>query len=85
MNHKQKHTLESILQKQVSGNIHWRDVESLLEALGAELQTTHGARMTYVLNGVTGTVHKPHHSSVLSKQDVRHLRDFFHNLGVTGP
>jgi hypothetical protein len=81
MNHKQKHTLDDILKKPASGNVHWRDVESLLEALGAELQVTHGARMTFMLQGVTGTLHKSHHSSVLTKQDIRHLRDFLHNVG----
>lgn len=85
MNHKHKHTLEGIFKKQVSGNIHWHDVESLLEALGAELQTAHGARMTYMLNGAVGTISKPHRSSVMSKQEVRHLRDFLQTLGVSGP
>ena len=82
MNHKQKHTLESILQTPASGNVHWRDVESLLKALGAELQVTHGARMTFQLNGVEGTVHKPHHSSAMTKQDIRHLRDFLREAGL---
>ena len=81
MNHKQKHTLDAIRKEPTSGNIHWRDVESLLKALGAELQVTHGARMTFILRGVEGTVHKPHHSSVLSKQDVRHLREFLIRAG----
>ena len=81
MNHKQKHTLDAIHKEPASGNIHWRDVESLLKALGAKLQATHGARMTVVLKGVEGTVHRPHHSSVLSKQDVRHLRKFLQKTG----
>ena len=81
MNHKQKHTLEAIHKKPASGNIHWRDVESLLKALGAELQVTHGARMTFALKGVEGTVHRPHHSSALTKQDVRYLRKFLEKTG----
>ncbi len=81
MNHKQKHTLDAIHKEPASGNIHWRDVESLLKALGAELQVTHGARMTFVLKGVEGTVRRPHHSAVLTKQDVRHLRKFLQKTG----
>ncbi len=81
MNHKQKHTLDAIHKEPTSGNIHWREVESLLKALGAELRVTHGARMTFVLKGVEGTVHRPHHSSVLTKQDVRHLRKFLEQTG----
>ena len=81
MNHKQKHTLETVLKEPASGNVHWRDVESLLKALGAILKVTHGARMTFLLNNVEGTVHKPHHSSAMSKQDIRHLRDFLRQAG----
>ena len=81
MNHKQKHTLDAIHKEPTSANIHWRDVESLLKALGAELQSTHGARMSFVLNGVEGTVHRPHHGSALNKQDVRHLRQFLNSAG----
>ena len=81
MNHKQKHTLDAILKEPVSGNIHWRDVESLLNALGAEVQVTHGARLHVILNRVEGTLHRPHHGSSLSKQDVRHLRQFLNSAG----
>jgi hypothetical protein len=83
MNHKQKHTLEAILQEPASGNIHWRDVESLLKALGTEIQVMHGARLHVILHQVEGTLHRPHHGSALSKQDVRHLREFLQNAGVT--
>ena len=85
MNHKQKHTLEAIFKDPVSGNVHWRDVESLLEALGAELQVTHGARKTFVLHGIVGTVHKPHHSSMMTKQDIHHLRDYLQKTGFRAP
>ena len=81
MNHKQQHTLDNIKKEPVSGNIHWRDVESLLHALGAEVQVTHGSRMHLVLNGVEGIVHRPHHGGALTKQDVRHLREFLSLAG----
>jgi len=83
MNHKQKHTLDAIMQEPVSSNIHWRDVESLLKALGTEIQVMHGARLHVILHQVEGTLHRPHHSSALSKQDVRHLREFLHHAGIT--
>lgn len=83
----QKYTrlLRAILQEPVSGNIHWREVESLLHHLGAEIEPGHGARMKVVLKGVEGTLHHPHHSGVCSKQDIRHLRDYLVSVGISIP
>lgn len=83
MGHKYKATLSSVFQEPVSGNIHWREVESLLKSIGADIQPGHGARMHVILNGHEGTLHRPHHSSVLSKQDVRHLRGFLSDAGIS--
>ena len=77
--------LQTILQEPLSGNIHWRDVESLLHHLGAAIEPGHGARMRVELNGVIGTLHRPHHSGVCSKQDIRHLRDYLTAAGVGQP
>ena len=83
MSHKQKRILKSIFAEPASGNLHWREVESLLRHLGAEVQSTHGARLTVKLNKVEGQLHRPHHSGALSKHDVRHLREFLAHAGVT--
>ena len=85
MNHKQTHTLETLFREPASGNIHWRDIESLLNALGVEQQASHGARITLLLNGVEGAVHHPHHSGVCSKQEIRHLRQFLVSAGIETP
>lgn len=86
MSHKQQNQLlKSILQGPISGNIHWREVESLLHHLGATIEPAHGARMRAVLNGVEGTLHKPHHGGVCEKHDVRHIREFLEAAGVQVP
>ncbi|MES9905211.1 MAG: type II toxin-antitoxin system HicA family toxin [Sedimenticola sp.] len=85
MNHKQKHTLEALFREPVSGNIHWRDIEPLLKALGVELQTGHGARIGLLLNKVESSIHRPHHSGVCNKQEIRHLRQFLISAGVAPP
>lgn len=82
MSQKHQRVLQSILQEPVSGNIHWREVESLLLHLGAVIEPGHGARLKVELNGVEGTLHRPHHSGVCSKQDIRHLRDYLAQVGV---
>jgi hypothetical protein len=83
MSKKHKRVLAAILQEPVSGNIHWRDVESLLHHLGARIEPGHGARMRVVLNGVEGTLHRPHHSGVCGKHDIRHLREYLTAAGVS--
>jgi len=83
----QKYTrmLHAILEEPVSGNIHWREVESLLHHLGARIEPGHGARLKVVLNGVEGTLHHPHHSGVCSKQDLRYLREYLVSAGISAP
>ncbi len=83
----QKYTrmLHAILDEPVSGNVHWREVESLLHHLGARIEPGHGARMKVVLNGIEGTLHHPHHGGVCSKQDIRHLRKYLVRVGISAP
>lgn len=85
MGQKYARLLRAILEEPVSGNIHWREIESLLQHLGARIEFGHGARMKVVLNGVEGTLHHPHHSGVCSKQDIRHLREYLLSVGIGPP
>lgn len=82
MSHKQQRLLEAIFRDPVSANIHWREAESLLKFLGAELQDGHGSRLRVILHGVEETLHRPHHGATLTKQDIRHLRQFFKSAGI---
>lgn len=82
MSHKHERLLESILREPVSGNIHWREIESLLHRLGATVTAAHGARVHVVLNGIEGTLHRPHHSGICTKQEVRYVRDYLLAAGV---
>ena len=52
MSHKHLHLLQTIFHDPVSANIHWREIESLLTHLGAEVEAAHGARIRVVLNRV---------------------------------
>ncbi len=83
MSHKHAHLIDAIFQDHITGNIHWRDVESLLTHLGADILTQSGATMHVKLNGFDGTLHRPHHSNSLSRQDVKHLREFLAHARVT--
>jgi hypothetical protein len=82
MSHKHAKILAEIFKEPVSGNIHWRDVESLLHHLGAETQQ-HGAKVHVFLGQREGILHRPHKSNVSAKQEIRQLREFLASAGVT--
>jgi hypothetical protein len=83
MSHKHETLIRAIFHDPVSGNIHWREIESLLHHLGASLEPMQGTRYRVLLNGVEYVLHHPHHSNVFTKQDIRNLRHFLASADVT--
>jgi len=83
VSHKHEQLVRSIFREPPSGNIHWREVESLLHHLGATVVPLSGARLRVKLNGIEGILHRPHHSNVLSVSALMHLREFLARAGVT--
>jgi hypothetical protein len=83
MSHKHENMIRAIFQDPISGNIHWREIESLLHHLGATMEPIQGARYRVVLNGVEGILHHPHHSNVFGRQDIKNLRQYLASARVT--
>jgi len=83
VSHKHEQLVRSIFREPPSGNIHWREVESLLHHLGATVVPLSGARLRVKLNGIEGILHRPHHSNVLDRQGLRHVREFLAHARVT--
>lgn len=77
--------LKAIFQEPVSANMHWREVEALLQHLGAVIVPTHGARFRVVLNGVEFVLHHPHHGNEFTKQDIKQLRGHLSQAGISPP
>ena len=75
--------LKAIFQEPVSANIHWREIESLLQRLGAKIEPSHGARFRVVLNQIEFFLHHPHHGNEFSKHDIKQLREHLINAGVS--
>ncbi|CAG7856713.1 hypothetical protein MCAMS1_01306 [biofilm metagenome] len=75
--------LKAIYQEPVSVNIHWREIESLLHHLGAKIEPTHGARFRVILNRVEFILHHPHHSNEFSKHDIKQLREYLTQAGIS--
>jgi len=74
--------IRSIFHDPPSGNIHWRDIESLLRHVGVALEPISGRgsdeahRMKVSCTGRT-------HSNVLDASALVHLREFLRAAGVT--
>ena len=83
MSHKHVSLIRAIFQDPVSGNVHWREIESLLHHLGAHVEPIQGARYRVLLNNVEGVLHHPHHSNVCTKQDIKNLRQYLASAQVT--
>jgi hypothetical protein len=83
MSHKHVSLIRAIFRDPISGNIHWREIESLLHYLGANVEPIHGARYRVLLNDVEGVLHHPHHSNVCAKQDIKNLRQYLASAQVT--
>ena len=83
MSHKHAHLLRSIFQDPPPANIHWREVESLLGHLGADVESAHGARFHVKLNKAEAYLHHPHNSNTCSWTDIKTLREFLAHAGIT--
>jgi hypothetical protein len=83
MSHRHVNVIRLIFHYPPSGNVHWRDVESLLRHVGASLEPISGARIRVKLNRTEGVLHRPHHSNVLTVTALMHLREFLARAGVT--
>jgi hypothetical protein len=83
MSHKHENFLRTIFHDPISGNIHWREVESLLTHLGAKVESLSGARVRVTINRAESILHRPHHGNTLDRHAVQHLREFLGRAGAT--
>jgi HicA toxin of bacterial toxin-antitoxin, len=83
MNRKQRKTLEAIFTEPTLANIAWRDIESLLRALGATMTQGRGSRVRVLLNGEPAVFHTPHPHKEAVKGAVEDVRRFLENAGIT--
>lgn len=82
---KRKHTktLSLIFSRPVSGNIKWRDIESLFVELGAEINEAEGSRVCVRLFGDRRVFHRPHPSPDTDKGAVSNIRRWLEINEVT--
>jgi hypothetical protein len=83
MKRKHSKTVELIFHRPVSGNIKWKDIESLLLFLGAETVEREGSRLEVYLFGVVRVFHRPHPSPNTDKGAVAAIRKWLEENEVT--
>jgi hypothetical protein len=83
MSHKHEQLLRTLFHDPISGNIHWREIESLLNNVGAHMEPLSGARIRVKIAKVETILHRPHHGNTLDRHAVQHLREFLGHAGVT--
>ena len=82
MNNKQLKIYQEIYTNPVPANLKWSDIESLLEALGAQISEGNGSRVRILLNGERAVFHRPHLDSNTDKGAVKSVRKFLENVGI---
>jgi hypothetical protein len=82
VNKKNKTTLAAIFENPVRSDILWKDIESLLYALGAEISEGRGSRVRIVLQSIRAVFHRPHPRKETDKGSVRSMRRFLISAGV---
>jgi hypothetical protein len=80
VNHHHRKILHALFEHPVSANIAFKDVERLLDDLGAIVEARSGGRTAIKLNGHTVFLHTAHHS--ISKDEVVSVRHFLKECGI---
>jgi hypothetical protein len=79
---KHQKTLSLIFARPVSANIKWRDIEAMLESIGAEISEREGSRIGVKLFDDRRVFHRPHPSPNTDKGAVASIRDWLRENGI---
>ena len=82
MHRKHQRALELIFSRPVSGGIKWRDIDSLLLALGAEISEREGSRIGVKLFADRRVFHLRHPSPDTDKAAVENIRKWLETNGM---
>jgi hypothetical protein len=76
-----RNTLEKIMRHPASGNIEWRQVQSLLEAVGTVTEE-HGGKLKVTVGDRTDVLQRPHGKDI-GKDTIVDLRRLLTRAGIT--
>ena len=76
-------TLSSIFQRPTPADIRWKDVETLLEALGADIEQRAGSRVAILIERQVHVIHTPHPGPTMNRATVRDIKALLTSMGIT--
>lgn len=79
---KHKKILQQIFENPVRPDVVWLDIESLLNALGADISEGNGSRIRIYLNGIRAVFHRPHPQKECDKGTLKSVRRFLTEAGI---
>lgn len=82
MNKKHRKTLEAIFARQVPNTLPFRNVESLMRALGFAVKEKEGSRVSFRKDGRVYNTHRPHPGNTAFPYQVRELREVLDQMGI---
>ena len=82
MNARHRKILEAIYERPERADIAWREIETLLLGLGAEVSEGRGSRVRVALNGVRAVFHRPHPQKETDKGALKSVRRFLQEAGI---
>ena len=82
MNSKQRKTLNEVFKNPVPSNLAWKDIESLLVAVGSEVIEGNGSRVRFYNEGIIATFHRPHPKKEAKPYQVKDARSFLIQIGI---
>lgn len=82
MNAKHRKTLAAIFSSPIPRTMVFRDIESLLHAVGCEIREGPGSAVGFAFGGKDITFHRPHPGKEAKPYQVKDARDFLRQIGV---
>jgi hypothetical protein len=80
MNHRHRKVVHAIFAHPVPANLDFKEVQSTLKELGAEIEDRNGSRIAVSLKGHTVLFHHAQHS--VPKDEVVQIRRFLTDCGI---
>lgn len=82
MNAKHRKTLEAIFAKQTPKTLPFRNIESLLVAVGCRVIEGDGSRVQFKIQGEEWLTHRPHPQKIAKPYQVKDVRNFLSRIGI---
>lgn len=82
MNAKHRKTLVAVFSTPTLLTIPFRDVESLLLAVGCHVREGEGSRVAFVRDGIIWPTHRPHPHKEAKSYQIKEVRVYLTTLGV---